>query len=93
MFSKKKKSTNRANHKIGTSQQISWKILRRRLQFKPYRVQLLQYLTPEDNVSQLKYCFKMLEALQDDDFTDMLIFSDEATFHLTGKVNRHNVRF
>jgi hypothetical protein len=28
----------------------------------------------------------------DDDFLRRLVFSDEATFHLSGKVNRHNVR-
>ncbi|PSN38177.1 hypothetical protein C0J52_15049 [Blattella germanica] len=29
---------------------------------------------------------------EDDDFSNKLIFSDEATFFLRGKVNRHNVR-
>ncbi|GBN56080.1 hypothetical protein AVEN_168128-1 [Araneus ventricosus] len=28
----------------------------------------------------------------DDDLAGILIFSDEATFHLSGEVNRHNVR-
>ena len=30
--------------------------------------------------------------MEDDTFLSHLIFSDEATFHLSGKVNRHNVR-
>jgi hypothetical protein len=30
--------------------------------------------------------------LEDEDFAAKLIFSDEATFHLSGEVNRHNVR-
>jgi hypothetical protein len=30
--------------------------------------------------------------MEDDTFLPHLIFSDEATFHLSGKVNRHNVR-
>jgi hypothetical protein len=34
----------------------------------------------------------MQEALEDEDFAAKLILSDEATFHLSGKVNRHNVR-
>ena len=33
----------------------------------------------------------MQERFAVDDFADSLIFSDEATFHLSGKVNRHNV--
>ena len=34
----------------------------------------------------------MQERLAVDGFADSLIFSDEATFHLSGKVNWHNVR-
>jgi hypothetical protein len=30
--------------------------------------------------------------MEDDKFLPRVIFSDEATFHLSGKVNRHNVR-
>jgi len=30
--------------------------------------------------------------MEDDSFLPRLIFNDEATFHLNGKVNRHNVR-
>jgi hypothetical protein len=29
---------------------------------------------------------------EEDNFSRRLIFSDEATFHLSGKVNRYNVR-
>ncbi|PSN40954.1 hypothetical protein C0J52_19214 [Blattella germanica] len=29
---------------------------------------------------------------EDNGFQDSLVFSDEANFHLSGKVNRHNVR-
>ncbi|GBM48295.1 hypothetical protein AVEN_98040-1 [Araneus ventricosus] len=34
----------------------------------------------------------MQQALKDDGLAGTLIFSDEATSHLSGKVNRHNVR-
>lgn len=34
----------------------------------------------------------MQEAIQDENFTSLLVFSDEATFHLNRKVNRYNVR-
>ncbi|GBL96730.1 hypothetical protein AVEN_111864-1 [Araneus ventricosus] len=34
----------------------------------------------------------MQQAMEDDDLSGTLIFSNEATFHLSGKVNRHNVR-
>ena len=32
------------------------------------------------------------QQLEDDGFAEKLVFSDEATFHVCGKVNRHNVR-
>lgn len=31
----------------------------------------------------------MQEAMEDDDFANRLVFSDEASFHLNGKLNRH----
>ena len=34
----------------------------------------------------------MREKLEEDEFNERLVFSDEATFHTNGKVNRHNVR-
>jgi hypothetical protein len=35
---------------------------------------------------------QMQADMEDDESTTRLIFSDEATFHLSGKMNRHNVR-
>ena len=32
----------------------------------------------------------MQAMLEEDGFDDRLVFSDKATFHLTGKVNKHN---
>ena len=33
----------------------------------------------------------MLQNMEDDTFLPRLIFSDEATFHLNGKANRHKI--
>ena len=35
---------------------------------------------------------QMQAMLEEDGFNDRLVFSDEATFHLTGKVNKPNTR-
>ena len=86
------KSTARGSRELGIPQQTVWKILRRRLKFKSYRVQLLQHLEAEDYGRRLQFCTTMQEALEDEDFAAKLIFSDECTFHLSGVVNRHNVR-
>ena len=34
----------------------------------------------------------MQAMLEEHGFDDRLVFSDKATFHLTGKVNKHNTR-
>ena len=38
------------------------------------------------------FCIALQDRLDEDKFADQLLFSYEATFHLSGKVNRHNVR-
>ena len=58
---------------------------------KPYRLHLVQALRPNDKWKSVEFCDCMLQNTEDDTFLPPLIFSDEATFHLSGKVNRHNV--
>ncbi|KAJ4447177.1 hypothetical protein ANN_09178 [Periplaneta americana] len=63
------------------------KILRKRLRFHPYRLQLLQALKPEDKMLGKKFCISMQTLLEnDDEFICSVVFSDEATFHLSGGV-------
>ncbi|PNF28132.1 hypothetical protein B7P43_G07583 [Cryptotermes secundus] len=40
---------------------------------------------------RMEFCDSMLETMEDKTFISHLIFSDEATFRLSGTVNRHNV--
>lgn len=86
------KSTNRASRELEIPQTTVWRVLRRRLTMKPYRLQLLQALKPNDKLKRLEFSIFMQEAMQDENFASRLVFSDEASFHLSGKVNRHNVR-
>ncbi|KAG8239386.1 hypothetical protein J437_LFUL015660 [Ladona fulva] len=54
---------------------------------------MLQKLKPSDKVKQLDFCSKILEQLAVNDmFLDKLVFSYEATFNLSGQVNRQNIR-
>ncbi|GFY21750.1 DUF4817 domain-containing protein [Trichonephila clavipes] len=39
------------------------------------------------------FCVKFQERLDVNGFENTLVFTDEATFHLCGKVNCHNLRF
>lgn len=87
-----RKSTRVAGRELGMPHQTVWKVLRTKLQFKPYRLQLLQQITENDKVRRLDFCERMLMELQNPNFGKKLVFSDESTFHLSGHVNRHNVR-
>lgn len=87
------KSTRRASRELGLPQTTVWRVLRRRLVYKPYHLQLLQALRANDKVRRVEFCNAMLRNMEEDDsFLSRVIFSDEATFHINGKVNRHNVR-
>ncbi|KAG8238879.1 hypothetical protein J437_LFUL018440, partial [Ladona fulva] len=59
----------------------------------PVGYTMLQKLKSSDKVKRLNFCNKILEQLAVNDiFLDKLVFSDEATFHLSGQVNRQNIR-
>ena len=69
-----------------------WRVLRKRLQMKPYCLHLLHLLKPTDHIDRTNFCIKMQDAMTEEDFLDRVVFSDESTFHINGKVHRHNVR-
>ena len=58
---------------------------------KPYRLQLVQALRVGERRKRADFCDMLLEGMEDDSLP-RLIFNDKATFHLSGKVSRHNVR-
>ena len=68
-----------------------WKVLRKRLCFKLYKMRLVQALTPSDKVKRRDFCEEMRLKMEENDFVERLIFCDESTFHISGKVKRHNV--
>ncbi len=67
------------------------RILAKDLGLKPYRLQRHQALRPADKIRR-KLESSMLYALSilDPDFENRVIFSDEATFHISGHVNHRN---
>lgn len=65
-----------------------WRSIRSKLRMKAYGIQLVQ----EDNVKRFCYDTTMLEVMEEDNFDARLIFSEEATFHINDKGNRHNIR-
>jgi hypothetical protein len=63
-----------------------------RLSFRAYKFQLLQELNPSDRPHWRNFCADMPNCLKEYNlFLEKIVLSDEATFHLSGKVNRHNL--
>ncbi|GFV80955.1 uncharacterized protein TNCV_2269391 [Trichonephila clavipes] len=73
----------RAGAELAVPHTTVWRVLRKRLEFFPYRYQPLRK----------NFCVKFQEKLDVNGFENTLVFTDEATFHLCSKVNRHNLRF
>ncbi|KAJ4432647.1 hypothetical protein ANN_21270 [Periplaneta americana] len=62
------------------------------VRMKWYCIQLLQKLKLEHFAKRYEFCNSMQATMEENDgFENLLVFSDEATFHLSGKVNCHNV--
>ena len=54
---------------------------------------MLQTLQPNDMPRQKEFAVNMLQQISEDEpFLKRVCFSDEATFHVSGKLNKHNVR-
>ncbi|KAJ4437427.1 hypothetical protein ANN_17571 [Periplaneta americana] len=64
-----------------------------RLRFHPYRLQLLQALKPEDKMLRRNFCVSMQTLIEnDDEFIRFVVFSDEATFHLSERFQKTHQR-
>ena len=87
-----KKSARRASRELEMSSMTVWRVLRKSLHMKPYRLHLLQFLKPTEHIERSNFFIKMQDVMTEDDFLDRVVFSDESTFHINGKVHRHNVR-
>jgi hypothetical protein len=65
----------------------------KQLRLCAYKVQLIQAMEPDDHPRWAAFATEMLQRIdEDNDYITSIWFSDEANFHTSGKVNRHNVR-
>ncbi|GFU31470.1 DUF4817 domain-containing protein [Trichonephila clavipes] len=87
------KSTRHTGAELAVLHTTVWRVSRKRLQFTPYRYQMVQALKPTDKPLRKNFCGKFQENLDMNGSEDTLGFTYEATFHLCGKYNRHNLRF
>jgi hypothetical protein len=53
---------------------------------------MLQHVTVNDRVVHFEFCRNMMNCIAEDEtFLSEIFSSNKATFHLSGKVNRHNI--
>ena len=87
-----KKSIRRTSMETLITPTTVWRVVRKRLVMKPNKLQVVQAIASADKRKRKQFCVDMQEKLEEDEFNERLVFSDEATFRTNGKVNRHNVR-
>lgn len=68
--------------------------LLRKNNFHPYKIQFHQTLYPADFEKRLEFCMNVMDKCSaNENFLDIVLFSDECSFHNDGMVNRHNFHF
>ena len=57
------------------------------------KIQLLQALKPDDKSERKEFALDIVEKMEEDcHFLNHICFNNEATFHVFGKLNKHNAR-
>ena len=83
-------SQRKVAQETGTSQSSICRVLKEE-SVKPWKFTSVQELLVDDPPKRVGFCRLMLDRLSaDSDFVRKICFSDEATFHLNGCVNKHN---
>ena len=87
------KSIRRAAVELEISRSSIQRMLRKDFKAFPYKLQTVHKLEEEDNDRRVEMCETLLNHYENDpSILDNIWFSDEAVFHLSGKVNRRNTR-
>jgi hypothetical protein len=85
-----RKSIHRASHELRIPRSTVHDVVHKRLQLRAYEIQLVQKLRENGKPVRHTFALEMLSLLDDNDaFMKHVVFSDDATFHVSGKVNRH----
>ena len=88
-----RKSIRVASNELAISRSTVHKVLRKRFRLHDYKLQIVQTLKPDDHPRRAAFAEEILQRIDDDnDYLNSVVFSDEATFHVPGKVNKHDIR-
>lgn len=78
---------------VGISRRSVGRILKKN-KFHAYHIQMHQELSDDDFLKRLQFCNWARGKMQEDaTFFNNVLFTDEATFHKNGFVNRHNFHY
>lgn len=82
------------SQQFAMSKSSMWRLLHIDLSLFPYKVQTCQQLKAEDKPRRLQYATNMQNLMVNEpDFWNELIMTDEAHFKLNGSVNTQNLRY
>lgn len=88
-----KKSIVRRSLQLNVPKSTLHDVVRKRLRLRAYKIQLRHQIKPVDRPKRTDFTSFMLNEIDDNpNFIKRVLFSDEATFHTSGVVNRHNCR-
>ncbi|GBL93807.1 hypothetical protein AVEN_153584-1 [Araneus ventricosus] len=86
-------SIRKAASELSMTQSTIHNVLHRKPRLYAYKIQIVQKLQPIDGPQHAAFAVEMLSRIENEhNFLNSIIFSDEATFHVSNKVNKHNRR-
>ena len=90
MLQSPRRSARKHSAALGMSTRSLRRILHDELHLHPYQMVLVQQLTERDYVTRQTSCEQLVDTLPNG---ALVFFSDEAHFHLSGCVNKQNMRY
>ena len=76
----------------GISRSRLQRVIKNELRLRSYHLQVLHHLHERDYQVRTDVCTELLRRWRTEDLENKILFSDEAVFHVCGRVNRHNTR-
>jgi hypothetical protein len=88
-----RKSVRKCARELELPETTVHRVLKKHLRFTGCKLQLLHAIRLGDIRKRRDFAADMLSAIDNDElFLERIVFSDEATFHISGHIHRHNIR-
>ncbi len=85
-------SIRRLSQEVNMSTSLVHHTMRYVLKYKPYKMHLTQQVYDEDKDLRIEMAELLIPIINDQKNDGLIFFSDEANFHLSGVINKHNCR-